>query len=356
MDLQRRYPGRKSQETTPNHHEREAHWEIPDNHQTPGAEPGGYPAVTNLLRRITGRDLISDIGARLRERLDKIQIETKITSALSRAAATAATRAIDPRNPVTWEFSGFSQHGEDGILDYLCSKIVSPNRFFFEIGSATGLENCTSWFALARGYAGIMVEGDPESSAVCKRALKDRVANVHAINMFVDSHNIEDLLKLCPFRDPDIFVIDIDGIDYHILKCVIELGFQPKIITVEYNSAFGPERAITVPYRDKFSRREAHPSSLYYGASLSAWARLLTPHGYRFVTVDTTGCNAVFIAPEAFPPEFASAIQGVRFLDNISDDNPATTIQTGADGKQWMPRRDWQTQFKLIETMEFVEV
>src|SRR5690242_11526051 len=75
-------------------------------------------------------------------KFNRINLNTKISVALARAAATAPLRTIDPKDPRTWEFSGFSQHGEDGIIDYLCSQILNPTRFFFEIGAANGIENC----------------------------------------------------------------------------------------------------------------------------------------------------------------------------------------------------------------------
>lgn len=64
------------------------------------------------------------------DRLDRIELRGRVEMALARATATAATRAIDPADPETWEFSGFSQHGEDGILDYLCDQMTSNHRFF----------------------------------------------------------------------------------------------------------------------------------------------------------------------------------------------------------------------------------
>jgi len=308
-----------------------------------------------LLRGVTGRDALTDIGTRLQERLEKVYIETKVASALARAGVTAGLRKVDPRKPQTWEFSGFSQHGEDGILAYLRGMIPNPNRFFFEIGSAGGIENCTMWFAVAHGYGGIMVEGDPQLTAMCKRALGVRgIYNVHAVNRFVNRENIEGLVKMSPHRDPDIFVIDIDSTDYYIMSRALELGMKPKIVTVEYNSVFGPEKALTVTYKDTFSRDEEHPSRLYYGASVMAWRNLLGRHGYRFVTVDSSGVNAFFVDSNIFSEEFVSSLEGVDFVDNMDDLNGATEARAGADGVEYLPRRDWRAQFPLIEGMEFV--
>jgi len=40
----------------------------------------------------------------------------RITIALSRGAAMRTARTVDLTPPETWEFSGFSQNGEDGLL------------------------------------------------------------------------------------------------------------------------------------------------------------------------------------------------------------------------------------------------
>jgi len=41
----------------------------------------------------------------------------QITLALARGGAPSSLRNIDPFNPGSWEFCGFSQNGEDGIID-----------------------------------------------------------------------------------------------------------------------------------------------------------------------------------------------------------------------------------------------
>src|SRR5512141_2082867 len=91
----------------------------------------------------------------------------RINIALARGGAMSAARQIDLSNPATWEFAGFSQNGEDGIIDVLTSHITNPNRYFVEIGASDGLENNTSWLAVGRRYGGLWIEGDPTASAHC---------------------------------------------------------------------------------------------------------------------------------------------------------------------------------------------
>ncbi len=286
----------------------------------------------------------------------RLETEVRIGTAFSRAAATAAARSIDPALPRTWEFSGFSQHGEDGIVDYLCSKLLAPNLHFFEIGSANGLENCTAWLALARGYAGVMVEGSSDLSKQCEETLRGRVWNIQTVNLMVNVENVSSLMKACPHPDPDVFVIDIDSMDYYVLKRILELNYRPKLILAEYNSVFGPEMAVTVSYQSNFDRWQMHPSGLYYGVSIAAWRKLLAPYGYQFVTVDSSGCNAFFIDPAAFPKGFSSTLRGIDFLDNIGDSNGATNPYRDSRGDLVVPKRQWSEQLKIISALPLVEV
>lgn len=288
---------------------------------------------------------------------ERLEIQSRVAAAYARAAATAAAREVDPTRPLAWEFSGFSQHGEDGIIDYLCSRMLERNRFFVEIGSADGLQNCSAWLAFARRYGGVMVEGDPGLSKTCKRVLKEmRCHNVVAIRQHVNREDLHLLLESCPSHNPDVFILDIDGIDYYIMEEMLGLGKAPKMVVAEYNSAFGPERAITVPYNAHFSRKSAHPSGLYYGASIAAWRALLGRHGYRFVTVDSNGVNAFFIRPESFPDGFADGLHGLAFQENLSDLNAATRTQWEGRLGWVTPRRDWKRQFELISNLEYKDV
>ncbi len=88
----------------------------------------------------------------------------RVNMALSRAQS-GNYRNLCAKTPTSWEFCGFSQNGEDGIIDYLCQKIINPNRYFVEIGAADGLENNTAWLAIARKFSGLMIEGSPQLAA-----------------------------------------------------------------------------------------------------------------------------------------------------------------------------------------------
>ena len=69
----------------------------------------------------------------LRDFQGRLRTHPRIAMALARAAAGIALRRVDPTRPSSWEFAGFSQNGEDGIIDYLCDRLVKPDRYFIEI-------------------------------------------------------------------------------------------------------------------------------------------------------------------------------------------------------------------------------
>ncbi len=240
----------------------------------------------------------------------------RIAIALAKGVASLQSRRVDPTAPETWEFSGFSQNGEDGIIDVLRSRLPVHNRCVVEIGAADGTENNSSWLLLTERYEGLLVEGNPRQADRARRNVCRYSVGTKCLAVFVSLEVIEGLLKEAAHRSPDVFSLDIDGNDYHIAKALLDQGFRPKIACVEYNSAFGPSRSVSSVYNDKFCRATAHPSGLYYGASVQAWRTLFESYGYHFVTVDSHGVNAFFVDRELFDSEFLSGIAGLQFAEN----------------------------------------
>ena len=266
----------------------------------------------------------------------------RIAIALAKGGASMLSRAVDPRDPRTWEFSGFSQNGEDGILDTLRRRLASSNRYVVEIGAADGTENNSSWLLLAERYEGLLVEGDPRQSARARRNVARYSIGSECVSMFVTLDTVGQLIERVVYPDADVFSLDIDGNDFHIADALFGHGFRPKIVSVEYNSAFGPERSVTSAYRDDFRRSTAHPTQLYYGVSVAAWKTFFAQRGYRFVTVDSNGVNAFFVDPSLFDSAFLAAVEGLEFAEN--------RYQLRAHG------RDHVGQFALISDQPLMQV
>lgn len=240
----------------------------------------------------------------------------RISIALAKGGASMLSRQVELRHPKTWEFSGFSQNGEDGILDVLRRQLLNSNRYVVEIGAADGTENNSSWLLVAERYDGLLIEGDPRQSARAKRNIARYSIGSECFSLFVTLGSVDTILSKVVHSDPDVFSLDIDGNDYHVAKAMFDRGFRPKITSVEYNSAFGPHRSITSRYKDDFRRMAAHSSGLYYGVSLCAWRNFLEERGYRFMTVDSKGVNAFFVDPAHFDGAFIDSVVGISFEEN----------------------------------------
>ncbi|HUD70805.1 MAG TPA: hypothetical protein VMQ62_02485 [Dongiaceae bacterium] len=254
-------------------------------------------------------------GLRRKLRRD-LRAELRLAFAMARGGAMMQARRIDPTDPGTWEFSGFSQNGEDGILDVLRRHLVAANRYCVEIGASDGLENNTAWLLLAEQYAGLLIEGDPGKSKQSRRLMQYGVG-IECHPMFVTRESATAIRALAWRADPDVFSLDIDGMDYHVAEALLEGGFRPAIFVAEYNAVFGPERSMTVAYRPDFDAATAHPTSLAYGVSIAAWRKLFERRGYRFVTVNRHGVNAFFVDPERLDAGFLAGVRGLPYAENI---------------------------------------
>ena len=120
--------------------------------------------------------------------------------------------------------------------------------------------------------------------------------------VFIDKENINGLLSLSGFdRDVGILHIDLDGNDYWIWKEINVI--YPIVVILEYNSVFGIDRAITIPYDKTFFRTNAHYSNLYFGASLRALHQLSEAKGYSFIGCNSAGNNAYFVRSDKLNAE-----------------------------------------------------
>lgn len=266
----------------------------------------------------------------------------RINAAIAKGGAMRQARRIDLSTPSTWEFSGFSQNGEDGVLDVLRQQLKDSNRFFVEIGAGDGTENNSSWLVVMEKYNGLMIEGNSWLAGRANRTVVPFSIGVECINLFVNTENVANIKESMSHLDPDVFSLDIDGNDYYIAECIFADGIRPKIFVVEYNSVFGPDRRLTIEYQDDFSYSKQDSTKLYYGVSLAAWKKFFDKRDYQFVTVERNGVNAFFVDRSQFDPGFLDNLNGLEFAENRFQRR-----------KFRMPD---EQQFKLIESRKFVDV
>jgi hypothetical protein len=199
------------------------------------------------------------------------------------------------------EFRVFSQWGEDGILQHLLRHIAVSKKIFVEFGVENYTESNTRYLLMNGNWAGLVIDGSSKNIDFIKSDEIYWRYNLKVECAFITRENINDLIRRNGISgEIGLLSIDIDGNDYWVWQAIDVV--VPSVVVVEYNSRFGPERAVTVPYDPGFVRTVAHYSNIYYGASLAALCRLGKQKGYSFVGCNTSGVNAFFVRNDLKPP------------------------------------------------------
>lgn len=212
------------------------------------------------------------------------------------------------------EYRVFSQHREDGIIDYLLDEINHDIGSFVEFGFAPQQCNCLN-LAMNRGFSGLFMDG---SSDQCQKAHEAYawlgLDNIQIRNVFIDRDKVDDLIREAGIEgEIDVLSIDVDGNDYWFWETIESV--DPRIVVIEYNATFGAELTVSTPYDAKFVRYEKHDSGFYHGCSLAAIEYLGKLKGYRLVAVDETGVNA-FLVKDELCPNVPTLSAAECFVDN----------------------------------------
>ena len=193
------------------------------------------------------------------------------------------------------DYKVFSQNGEDGIIDYLLYSLKIDKPKFVEIGIGDYSE-CNTRFLFERtSPKGLVVDCIEDLKIEISKNIKLWRADLTILEEFISSENINSILKKYNFdKNIDLFSLDVDGIDYWILK-ELPKNFS-KIAIIEFNSTFGSEKEITVPYKKNFDRSKYHYSNLCYGASLKAINNIMKKKGFIFIGTNLHRVNAFFVS------------------------------------------------------------
>lgn len=196
------------------------------------------------------------------------------------------------------EYKISSQNNEDGIIEYLESNIINPDKIFFEIGF--DFNEFNSLNLIKKNWSGTLIDGDQikcDKLKVCINKYFKR-NNINIYKDFINFENINQKIERSINKlNFDFFSLDTDGMDYWILE---KLAFKPKIICAEFNPWLGATSSLVIPKKLNFN----YQSDMYYGASLRAYKFLLNKKGYKLVCIESSGNNAFFINQDEFKIQF----------------------------------------------------
>jgi len=234
------------------------------------------------------------------------------------------------------EFRVSSQWGQDGIIDWLIERAEIPSkaRTFIEFGVEDYRQSNTRFLLQNRNWRGLIMDGHPAlATAVCRDGLAWRY-DLTALRAFITRDNINDLIQGAGFGgEIGLLSIDIDGNDYWVWEALHAV--DPIICICEYNAVFGDLHPICTPYDRHFDRTKAHPSNLYFGASINALRSLAAKKGYRFVGTNSAGNDAFFVREDYAGRVVGNALQAVRSLPSLfresRDESGRNTYVGGAE-------------------------
>lgn len=194
-------------------------------------------------------------------------------------------------------FRTLSENDEDGILLYVFSLIGTSNKKLVDIGASAGGSN-TANLIVNHGWTGLLFEGGKERAAATDQFYKlcpdTKNYPPKVLNEWVTRENIDGLLVKNGFEgEVDLLSIDIDGVDYYIWQAIESIS--PRVVVVEYQCIWGPEKSVSVPYSPDFKGGFVGQYGVYSGASIAAFVKLAKQKGYRLVGCNRYGYNAFFI-------------------------------------------------------------
>ena|SRR5690242_9134596 len=229
------------------------------------------------------------------------------------------------------EFSGFSQWGEDGIIDWLIDRLPSLPPTFVEFGVGDYRESNTRLLLQLRNWRGLVMDGSAEHIANIQNQDIYWRYDLTAKCALLDRENINKLILDAGFRDEiGLLSVDIDGNDYWVWQAIDVIN--PIIVVCEYNAVFGDKYQVSIPYEATFQRTRAHYSNLYFGASLPALVTLGEAKGYKLVGTNSHGCNAFFVRND-HAQKVLDSLEGVRsYPSRIREARDANGLLTFARG------------------------
>jgi hypothetical protein len=251
---------------------------------------------------------------------------------------------MNVRTPAEAEYRVFSQWGEDGIIDWLTTRVPIEHKIFIEFGVENYTEANTRFLLMHKNWSGLIMDSSDANIDSIKHQDISWRYSLKAAAAFITRENINSLFREHGMSgDIGLLSIDIDGNDYWVWEAIDSVS--PRIVVVEYNSRLGPDRSVSIPYDEKFSRASGHHSMIYYGASLRAFWKLGQKKGYELVCCNTAGNNAFFVRKDVMPEGLRAGDVGDIFVRGkfreTRDENGRLTYLEPREEERILSALDW---------------
>ena len=214
-------------------------------------------------------------------------------------------------------------YGEDGVLIEIFKHIgVSERPLCVEFGELRVLGTTTRSFRIKYYAKALYFSGSMDFRSrylnfldICKIIFCTKKIKFMKFfgnqpkKIFASTKNISRIVeKFSKGKEIDLFVIDIDSFDFEIVRELLSTGIQPRVLVVEYNPSIPKNKSV---YWPEFNSKLDSANLRFYGASYSAWEKLMRKYGYSLVHVSGF-CNLHYIKGnikhEFVPPNIAIEI------------------------------------------------
>lgn len=188
------------------------------------------------------------------------------------------------------EWSVYSQHGEDGVIQALLQRIPVAHRFVVEFGAYDGVYMSNSRYLIDKqDWNAFLIEADPRFYHQLEQLYRGH-PRVTIKQSLITEQNINRLFREAGVpRDFEVLSIDVDGPDYYLWRALTE--FEPRIVLVEYNSSIDAGTEYVIPEERIFD----WGGTAREGASLLAFYNLGLEKGYQPIYSELYGANLFFV-------------------------------------------------------------
>ena len=185
-----------------------------------------------------------------------------------------------------------TQDGNHGVTLHIFETIGIVHKYVLDIGAYSTKSSNVFPIMSKYGIPGLLLDGENKHN------------DPNVVKVWIEKNNICETLQkyLCP-KDMDYISIDIDNMDYWILKSLLESGYTSNLLIAEFNPIWRFDESYTKAYVEDARKQDYDTScSSNYGASLKAITNLLQSYGYRLIHVtkknernEPSNINAIFI-------------------------------------------------------------